>query len=189
MGTPAHHRRYTLDDYLSFERGSNAKHEYLDGEIYAMAGGSFEHSALAAQLIFQVQGHLQRTPCRTLTSDMRVRIPETGLDTYPDVTVVCGPPRIDAKDEHAINNPTVLVEITSPSSEDYDRGDKFEHYQRLESLKQYVVVAHAQRKVDVWTRIGSEWKLQTFGAGEIAEFDAIGAKVNVDELYAAADAA
>jgi Uma2 family endonuclease len=125
-----HGLNYTYAEYLGFEASSNVKHEFLDGQIYAMAGGTPEHAALAAAAITLLGPQLRGGECRPYNSDLRVRTP-TGLTTYPDVTVIRGPSEIDASDSLAITNPALIVEVLSRSTEEYDSGDKFEHYRTV----------------------------------------------------------
>lgn len=187
MGTPAHRVCYSYDEYLALEAASNVRHEYLDGQIYAMAGGTPEHAALAAALIGLLFAALRGGPCRAHASDLRVRVRQTGLSTYPDVTIVCGARQLDDVDRDAVTNPALLVEVLSRSTEPYDRGDKFEHYKRLPSLRQYVLVSQAERRVEVWTRLpDGAWSCDASGDGEVARLDSVGAVVDVRELYDAA---
>jgi len=186
MSTPAHHVHYTLAEYLAFERSSGAKHEYFDGQIYAMAGGGREHARLANALAVMLGGQLLGGRCSGYSSGLRVRIPATGLDTYPDLTIICGPARQDPEDEHAVNNPTLLVEVLSSGTEKYDRGEKFEHYKRLESLRQYVLVDPLAETVEVWTLADGTWSSPVHSAGEVAELGSVNAKLDVRELFEAA---
>jgi Uma2 family endonuclease len=185
---PAHRIHYTLADYLALEATSNVKHEYLDGQIYGMAGGTPEHAALAAAVTGLLFGQLRGGRCRVHDADLRVRVRETGLTTYPDVTVVCGPRERDPEDAHAVTNPTVIVEVLSPSTEPYDRGDKFEHFKRMPSLEQYVLVSHRARELEVFTRGASGgWEHRAYRDGERADLPSIGASLAVSELYDAAE--
>ena len=118
-----HGVRYTYADYLAFEATSNVKHEFLDGQIYAMAGGTPEHTALQAAVIGLLFSQLDGSPCRPHTSDLHVRVRATGLATYPDLTVICGPPERDAPHPATVLNPTLIVEVLSDSTEDFDRND------------------------------------------------------------------
>lgn len=178
----------TYAEYLEIEADSLIRHEYLAGEIFAMAGGTPEHAALhmsvGASLVRQLEGH----PCRVFSSDLRLRVAATGLATYADVTVVCGRLERDAEDENAVINPTVLVEVTSKRTEAYDRGEKFEHYRRIPSLREYVLVSHREPRIDVWRRpeAGAEWIETRATRGEVAHLDAIGCELGVDAVYAAA---
>src|SRR3954447_14765097 len=128
-----HKLNYTYAEYLGFEASSNVKHEFLGGQIYAMAGGTPEHAALAAAAITLLGPQLRGGQCRPYNSDLRVRTP-TGLTTYPDVTIVRGPREIDGVDPLAVTNPRLIVEVLSRSTEEYDSGDKFAHYKAFPSL-------------------------------------------------------
>ena len=151
-----------------------------------MAGGTPEHAGLAAAvtgLLFQA---LRGGRCRAYDADLRVRTP-TGLATYPDVTVVCGPRELDREDAHAVTNPSLIVEVLSRSTEEYDRGDKFEHYKSIPSLQQYVLVSTREHHVDTWTRGHDDaWILAGAREGDVAALTAIGARLDVRELYDAA---
>jgi Uma2 family endonuclease len=187
MATLAHRLDYTYAEYLAFEASSNVKHEFLDGQIYAMAGGTPDHAALASALTGLLFPALRRGRCRAYDSDLRVRVPATGLTTYPDLTVVCGPREHDARDPQAVTNPTLIVEVLSRSTEAYDRGEKFEHYKSLPSLRQYVLVSYRDRSVEVWTRgDGDGWTSILAREGEVSELACVGARLDVRELYEAA---
>src|SRR3989442_14646818 len=120
MSSPAMHRKYTIQEFVSIEEFSNVRHEYAAGQIYAMAGGTPQHGARAANLIGLLTAQLRGRLCRVHTSDVRVRVTATGLDTYPDVSVVCGKAELDTEDPNAITNPAVLVEVLSSSTAEYD---------------------------------------------------------------------
>jgi Uma2 family endonuclease len=187
MSLPTHRSHFSFAEYLAFEASSNVKHEYLDGHIYAMAGGTPDHAALAAAVIGLLFPQLRDGPCRALDADLRVRIAATGLATYPDVTVVCGPRELDPDDPHAVTNPTLIVEVLSPGTEDYDRGDKFEHYKRLPSLRQYVIVSYREHRIEVWSRTsGDAWTRAIGSDGDKVALTSIRASLDVRELYAAA---
>lgn len=186
MPAPAHTIHYTYAEYLGLEGSSNVKHEFLDGQIYAMAGGTPEHAALAAAVIGLLFPQLRGGRCRAHDADLRVRTP-TGLATYPDVTVVCGPRERDTEDEQAVTNPTLVVEVLSRGTEEYDRGDKVEHYKSLRSLCEYVLVSHRERSVEVWTREHDGlWTSVLAREGDIARLRSINAALDVRELYEAA---
>jgi Uma2 family endonuclease len=187
VSAAAHRTHYTWADYLALEASSNVKHEYLDGQIYAMAGGTPQHAALAAAIIGLLFPQLRAGRCRAYDADLRVRVRATGLATYPDVTVVCGPRERDPDDEQAITNPTLIVEVLSPSTEEYDRGDKLENYKRIPSLRQVVLVPHAARAVEIWTRDDNGgWTQQLARDGETAELTSIDARLDVRDLHDAA---
>ncbi len=179
--------QYTFDQYVALERESSVKHEFLEGEIYAMAGGTPEHAALAAAVVYQLSGQLDGGPCRVYSSDLSVRVVETGLATYPDVTVVCGPSERDSNSPTTVINPKVVVEVTSDSSERYDRGKKLEQYMRAATIDAIVVVSHRSHAIDVWTREGSEWTHLAAAAGERVHIEPIGCVLDVARVYAAAE--
>lgn len=187
MSRPGEHVRYGFDEYLAVEEISTVKHEFLDGHIYAMAGGTPEHAALAASVIGHLFGQLQGGSCRVYDSDLRVRVLATGTATYPDVTVVCGPRETDPEDANTVVNPTVLVEVLSPRTQAYDRGEKFEHYRQMGSLREYVLVSPEEPRIEVRRRAADgSWQDLVARAGETAVLDSIGAALDVDAVYCAA---
>ena len=176
--------RYSFRDYLDIEEMSAVKHEYVDGEIYAMAGGTPEHAALCAALIALLGGQLRGGPCRVYTSDLRLRIRPTGLATYPDAAIICGPLERDVESPTHVTNPTVLFEVLSPSTEDYDLGEKRDNYQQIASLSAYVVVAQDRRSIEMWRRDdGGAWSHALLAAGQTVDLPAVRARFSVDELY------
>lgn len=183
---PRHH--YTLHDYLEVEGLSEVKHELIDGEILAMAGGSVEHAALSATVVGLLMGHLVERggPCRAYSSDLRIRIREVNVATYADAVVVCDPVERDPESPTHVTNPKVVVEVLSPSTAAYDQGEKRGYYQRLPSLGEYVLVAQDRREVEVWRREEGEWRARTYRAGERAELASIALQLDVDRLYAIA---
>jgi Uma2 family endonuclease len=184
MAQALHRVHYTRAEYVSFERSSNVKHEYLDGVIYAMAGGTPEHAAIAANVIASLIAGLRARPFRVYTSDLRIRVAETGLETYPDVTIVPVPAEVDPTDRHVVTNPIVLVEVTSPSTEEYDRGEKLEHYQRIPSLREVVFVAHRERMVEVIRREDEErWSRHVGRPGDVVRLASVGSDLSVDDVY------
>jgi Uma2 family endonuclease len=190
MVAPRGQRRYTFDDYLGVEEMSSVRHEYLNGEIFAMAGGTPEHAALSAALVVLLGKRLEGGPCRPYSSDLRIRVRETGLATYADASVICGEPARDPESPTHVTNPSIVVEVLSRSTEDYDRGEKREHYQRSQSLREYVLVSQDRRQVEVFSRgSGGAWDHRIRRAGESFELPSVGARVAVDELYASAGVA
>ena len=184
MAEGARWPRYTLAEYLILEEMSNVRHEYLDEHIFAMAGGTPEHGGLCANLIALLSNALAGRPCRVFTSDVRVRVRATGLDTYPDASVVCGRAERDVEDPNALTNPTVLVEVTSPGTEAYDRGEKLEHYKRIPSLREVVIVAHAGIDVVGWRRRGSEeWVAESAGPEGAARLPSLSCELAVADIY------
>ena len=184
MATVASHHRYTYRDYLSLDEMSNVRLEFLNGQIYAMAGGTPDHARLSSRIIRTLGRQLEGGPCEPFTSDLRVRVLETGLATYPDVTVVCGDPEPDPDDRNAVVNPALVVEVTSDSTEDWDRGEKLDHYRRIPSLRTCVLVSHRERLVEVWARAeDGPWEPTRARAGEEARLGDLGWRIDVDTLY------
>ena len=174
---------YKYADYLAHEEASNVKHEYLEGEIYAMAGGSPEHAELSVAVASALRGQLEGKPCRVFSSDLRVRVAATGLTTYPDVTVVCGPLERDQEGRETVLNPTVVVEVLSDGTERYDRGEKFEHYKKISSFQEYVLLSQKEALVELWRREGDSWTRHEAKSGGRLALKSIDCELVIDELY------
>jgi len=184
MVRPAAITRMSYAEYLAAEATSEVRHEFLNGEVWAMAGGTPEHAALAAAVIGELRAALRGKPCRVYTSDARVRVASTGLSTYPDVAVVCGDLETAPDDPDAITNPVLLVEVLSDATEAYDRGVKAAHYRQIAALKEYVLVSQAEALVEVYRRAASgRWELLEARAGETLELEALGVRLDVSALY------
>lgn len=186
MNRPAARHAYTFTEYLDLEEIARVRHEFLDGEIYAMAGGTPEHAAMAAAITAALGRQLDVQMCRVYSSDLRVRVLATGLATYPDVTVICGPSERDPESATHVVNPKVVIEITSPGTAEYDRGEKLEHYKTIRTLEAIAIVDHASERFDLWTRSGDGWQLHSFGGGETVPLHVIGVELQIDEIYMAA---
>jgi Uma2 family endonuclease len=172
--------------YAAGEAQSDTKHEWLDGVVYDMAGGTPERAGLTASVTALLVEQLRRKPCRVFTSDLKIRVLATGLATYPDISVVCGQLATDPEDRNAVTNPTVLVEVLSPSTEAYDRGEKFAHYRRLPSLREYVLVSQETQRIEVWRRNERDhWELEHDAVpGQVVELASVSCQLAVDEVYA-----
>lgn len=185
MGDAAEHPWIDYETYLSIERETDRKHEWLDGRVYAMAGGTLEHSQLSTQLAAELLRLAAACGCRVFNSDAKVRVLATGLATYPDASVVCGEIERDPADRNAMVNPAVLVEVLSDGTEAYDRGEKFQHYRRVPSLRDVVFVSQHTPCVEVYSRDASDrWVLSTAGAGERVSLTALDGAIEVDRVYA-----
>jgi Uma2 family endonuclease len=179
--------RYTYSDYVALEEQSPTKHEFLDGEIYAMAGGSEEHSALAAEVLRILGNAIGDQPCRVHTSDLRIYVEAVGLATFADGAVICGPFQQHEPSPRATAlNPAVLLEVTSDSSQEYDNVEKLEYYRTIPSLREYITVSHRERRITVHSRRdGEEWTSKVaIGGGRVA-VESIGAELIVNEIYRA----
>ncbi|WP_438002050.1 Uma2 family endonuclease [Sorangium sp. So ce185] len=184
MNEPARKIIWTYAEYLDQERASPTKHEFLNGEIFAMAGGTPEHARLCLSVGAELRAHLRGRPCVVYSSDLRVRVQATGLSTYPDVSVVWSRLECDPEDADAALNPIVLIEVLSDSSEAYDRGQKFAHYRCIPSLREYVLVSQHEPRIEVFHRNeDGSWTLREARAGEGAELQAIGCTLSVDDVY------
>lgn len=144
--------RLTVAEYLERERRSESKSEFLDGEIFAMTGASRPHNLISANITGELRSQLKQRPCEVYVSDMRVKVSVTGLYTYPDVVVACGEPAFEDAEVDTLLNPVLIVEVLSKTTADYDRGGKFEHYRRLPSLREYLLVAQHQCHVMQYVR-------------------------------------
>lgn len=183
-GTATARRRFTLAEYVSLEKASSEKHELVDGQIFAMSGGTPEHGRIAARIIGILHAQLAGRPCAPFTSDVRIRVRATGLVTYPDVSIVCGPVEVDPEDPNSIVNPTVIFEVLSTSTAAYDREDKFAHYRRIPSLKAYVLVSQQEHRFEVFTRVDDvSWNLRDVRDGT-AVVEAISLSFVLEEVYA-----
>ena len=175
--------RFTFREYLSVDEASSAKHEYLHGVILGMAGGTPEHARLTAAVVTALGRALEGKPSVVFSEALRVRAVQTGFAGYPDVTVVCDELLRDPEDKNTVTNPTAVVEVLSPSTEDYDRGEKLRQYQSISSLRYVVFVHHDRVQLDVWSRDGTAWSERSFRAGERATLHALGCKLDVAALY------
>jgi len=188
MTQAAPRHSYTLRDYLDVEELSVVRHELIDGEIVAMAGGTPEHAALASAIPALLGDQLRGQPCRTYSADLRIRVQATGLATYADASVVCDPVARDPSSPTHVTNPKVIFEVLSPGTEHYDRGEKREHYQRIDSLNEYVLLSQDAPKVELWSRTGTSetWSYAVYGPGDVVALRSIGCRLDVNEVYAAA---
>lgn len=142
----------TPEEYLAIERGSETKSEYFNGEVLAMVGASRKHDLIITNIVSEFRQQLKGKPCETYTNDMRVKIPLTGLYTYPDVVVVCGEPEFEDEHVDTLLNPTLIVEVLSVSTESYDRIKKFGYYRTIESLDEYLLVAQDEYRVEQYVK-------------------------------------
>lgn len=173
----------SVEEYLAFERASEEKHEYLNGEIFLMSGASPNHNTIQINIAAALHTQLRQRPCMIYGSDQRVRIPDTGLYTYPDFSVICDPPQFEGGD--TLLNPTLIVEVLSPSTESYDRGRKFQHYRALPSLREYVLIAQDSPHIERYLRQpNDEWLLaDATGLDASIELASIGCRLVIADVY------
>jgi len=184
--TPATH--FTAEQYLALEEVSDTRHEFYDGKIYDMAGGSPDHNLLSANIIIALGNALAPTPCRVFGSDMRILVQDEGLYTYPDVSVVCGKLEFDPKSKTTITNPLLLVEVLSPSTRAYDRGAKFKFYKKIRSLEEVVLVEAERPHVEVLRRAArGQWTIDTYdGLDAVLLLKSVHCEIPLRQVYAKA---
>ena len=185
MGAPKLKPRYTPDDYLAFERQSEFKHEFLNGEIIAMAGGTPLHSLIKTNVVGELHAATKGHRCTTYDSDLRVLVDATGLYTYPDASVFCDPIELDPGRTDVAVNPTLLVEVLSPSSEAYARGKKFGHYRQIASLREYVLVSQEEARVESFFKNDAGvWMLsEAVGMDATLPLASLGVSLSLREIF------
>lgn len=186
MGLPQTLPIFTPDEYLAFERGTDARHEYLDGHVYAMAGESLEHSRICVNLAGELREQLKGRPCEVLSANMKVVANVESLFAYPDLSVVCGLPLFHDERKDVLINPTVIFEVLSPSTEAYDRGEKFLRYRaQIPTLQDYVLVSQGEPLVEHFTRQpDGTWVSETVsGLSESLYLASIECRVLLEEIY------
>ena len=177
--------RLTPEEYLAIEDAAEYKSEYFQGEMFAMAGATYEHNLIAGRVARHIGNQVDGRPCTVCQSDKRVHTPRTGFYTYPDVVVVCGEPAfLDPKKRMNLLNPTIIVEVFSPGTEAYDRGRKFEHYQTIDSLREYLMVASDRVAVTLYRQADNQWLLITANTPESSiELESVGCRLLLRDLY------
>jgi Uma2 family endonuclease len=185
MGLAQPLTRLTAQEYLEIERAASFKSEFHDGEMFAMAGGTPVHSLIGANLARELGNKLHGKKCVPYNADLRILVERTGLYTYPDLSVFCGPIQLGAGDD-TVTNPTLLVEVLSPSTEAYDRGQKFLHYRQIPSLQEYLLVSQSEPLLELFTRqSGGEWVLrQASGLDARLEIPTLEIAIELAEIYA-----
>lgn len=176
---------FTSAEYLEFERESEVRHEYLDGEIFEMAGATKSHNLIAGNVFRQLSNQLLERECNIYSSDMRVKITSTEKYTYPDVVAVCGEEEFEDKTEDTLINPMLIIEVLSKSTEAYDRGAKFEYYQTIESFREYVLICQEPFRVEQYVRKNkNEWTYFEFRQAEdVVKLDSINCELLLQDIY------
>jgi len=177
-------QRLSYAEYLALERQTDTRHQFIDGNAYAMAGGSVRHSALKSRVMIRLGSQLDGSPCLPLDSDAKVRLVFSADATYPDFAIVCGGVERHPEDRHAFTNPTLLAEVLSPTTEKWDRGGKFSLYRTLPSLCFYLLISTETELVELYTRNDDEtWTLSVHAPGDTLRIDALDLSVDVSDLY------
>ena len=180
----AESRVWTPAEYLAWERASSEKHGFYRGEVFATAGASRAHNLIVTNLVGLLRTALLDRPCESYPSDMRVRVPATGLYTYPDVTALCQPPVFEDELADTLTNPELIVEVLSTTTEAYDRGEKFEHYRSIPSFREYLLVAQDKPLVEHFVRqADGTWNLRVLHAGDTLALPGLACSFEVDEIY------
>ncbi len=183
-------RLFTEEQYLDFDDEALEKSEFFQGKIYAMAGGSYDHAAISSNIGGELRTLLKGKKCQVSSSDTRVKIPNSSLNTYPDVTVICGKPELHLyKNTQTLLNPTLIVEVLSPTTENYDQGDKFENYKLIPSLSDYILVAQERARVEHFVRQADDsWSCTVSeGLGSIVKIESLECELPLAEIYLKVD--
>lgn len=174
--------RMTPQEYLDWEATQELKHEYVDGEVFAMTGGTIPHNLVSGNVYALLKSHLRGKSCRVLIADVKVQVSERGPYFYPDVMVSCD--ERDRSNTQLTQYPCLIIEILSPSTEAFDRGEKFRRYRQLSTLQEYVLVDATQMSVDRFCRISSsKWELQSYSEGEVLELTSVNWEGAIELLY------
>lgn len=176
--------KWTPEEYLAWERQQPTRHAFFGGEVFDMAGATFVHNQLVVNVAAELRALLRHKPCRVCASDLRVKIPATGLYTYPDASVVCDDPVFEDDQLDTLLNPLVLVEVLSESTKDYDRGTKFASYRTISSFRDYVLISSFEVLVEHHTRKDDgSWVLREHRGGDRFTIESLSCELAVDEIY------
>ncbi|NOT84845.1 MAG: Uma2 family endonuclease [Methylococcaceae bacterium] len=175
---------YTAEDYLTLERCAFSKSEFHDGQIFAMTGASRKHNLIGVNIARELSTQLKKRPCEAYLNDMRVKAAAARSYHYPDIVVVCGTPQFEDAHVDILLNPTLLIEVLSPSTEAYDRGGKFAHYRKIATLREYLLVTQDQPSIERYVRQGDVWILsEALGLEASIALESIGCVLSLSEVY------
>jgi Uma2 family endonuclease len=185
MSAPPQSAFLTPADYLRIERQAFERSEFIDGEMYAMAGAREKHVTVVTNLVVELGTQLKKRPCYVFSNDMRVKVNVKGDYTYPDVVIVCGEPQFEDEQEDSLLNPTVIIEVLSPSTEQYDRGEKFRRYRTLASLQEYLLISPNHCHVEHYRRVETyQWVLtETTKIQTTLKLPSVNCVLNLEEVY------
>ncbi len=178
-------QKFTMEEYLTMERSSEQKHEYFNGDIFAMSGASERHNVIFSNLFGELAYKLKGNPCRPFGSDLRIHIPENTLYTYPDISIICRDIVTDQKDDDNVIQPSILIEILSPSTKNYDRGTKFKLYRDIPSLKEYILIDSEAISVEIFRlHENGHWQLDEYkNPDEFLKLFTIEFEITLKEIY------
>jgi Uma2 family endonuclease len=176
---------YSIEEYLEMENAATEKHEYYKGEIFAMSGAKLQHNIVSANILATLHQKLKGKPCRPFNSEMRIHIEKNTLFTYPDISVICGDVETLNDDDMNALNPTVIFEVLSPSTKNYDRGDKFNLYKDIPTLKEYVLVDPDVISIEAWyiNDLGNWESIAYKKSGDVLDLSSIHTKLTIEEIY------
>lgn len=185
MSTAPNQRRFTIAEYLALEEDSLTKHEFHQGEIFGMAGATIRHNEISGNIFAGLHARLRGKGCRPYGSDLRLRVKKPNLFTYCDTLVVCGKIEPAEESPHSVTNPRVIFEVLSKSTENYDRGQKWEFYQQLDSLQEYVLVSQDDAKIARYYRTpGGPWQYSLIsGIDQVLALESLGCELPLSEIY------
>ena len=188
-GTAYSKREFSIGEYLEMENAASEKHEYYQGEIFAMSGTKLKHNIVSGNLLYYLRQKLQGTSCRPFSSDIRIHISKNTLFTYPDISVFCGDPESLNNDEMNFLNPSVIIEVASPSTRNYDRGTKFKLYQDIPSLKAYILIEPLSISIDAFfINSSANWELRAYrNIDQNLDLNSIGVSVALKDIYEGID--
>lgn len=178
-------KKFTIEEYFELESDADEKHEYYQGEVFAMAGGKVNHNLISGNFYHALRKQLTGKSCRPFNSDQRIYIPANSLFTYPDISIVCGDLQTLNNDDSNLLNPTVIVEVLSASTKSYDRGDKFKLYRDIPSLKEYLLVDSEMMAVERFSiNASNHWELEEYyESDEMIHLKSIDASISLSEIY------
>lgn len=176
-------RLYTADEYLAIDRASDQRNEFVNGRIYAMTGTSIPHNIIVGNISGELRNRLRGRPCRAFVENVRLKVSESGMYTYPDVMALCGKQELDDAHRDILLNPAVIFEVLSPSTEAYDRGE-FEHYTLLPSLREYILVSQDHVRIEKFVRQGEQWVFTALNDPMgVLRIEALECEIPVSEIY------
>lgn len=182
LATPEPYPKLSPEDYLIWEADQPIRYEYLNGEVYAMTGGTLNHSEIATHLIRLLGNHLDGKGCRVLNSDAKVQVQDTNDFLYPDISITCDPR--DRTLTQYIRYPSIIIEVLSPSTEAYDRGAKFKRYRRLSSLIDYVLVSSQTIEIDLYHKTPqNRWEIINYSSGETVNIESLNLTFSIEQIY------
>ncbi|WP_421825873.1 Uma2 family endonuclease [Larkinella sp.] len=188
MGQVVEKTHYTVEEYLALEQESDVKHEYINGVIYDMAGGTPAHSLVGTNTTRELGNSLKGKPCRVYNSDLALALSESQY-VYPDASIICGPLQTFGINKNAANNPIVIIEVFSPSTKGYDKRWKFRLYRQIPSFQQYVQISPDRVLVDVFTKVEDDlWRIATYWRlTDTVRLESVDAEIPMSEIYLGVD--